>query len=658
MEIVKTVCARDCPDTCFIDVHIQDGRILRTRGSRENPVTQGFICPRGLGDKDRVYSPQRVLLPHLRPQDPAGAALEPTTWDAALDRTARELQRVLAQYGPESVLLYDYPGNEGFLAWQYPRRLWMALGAATTDYALCSNSGHAGIGLHYGLTHGLHTDELPGCKLLIYWGNNAKVSSRHHWTRVAKAQKRGQAKLVCVDPRQSETALASDLWIQLRPSSDVALCYGLARHLMLNNGVDREFISQWTAGYEAYAQEALSWSEKRLEELTGVSRQRIAELGDLLLESGRETAFLIGLGLQKSSQGAEAARAVSLLPALLGIHRGFRFSDSRCWSFDWAYLNGSGLAARTGPVVNQVSLGPKLAQGKYKFVFVLGSNPAVTLPDLQAVRAGLGSGDVFVAVQETHWTQTAHLADAVLPAPTYLEKRDLVFSDHHPYCRLSEKAIEPLGQSRHEIWVMTELARRLGRDEPWLYQDPWRELAHASRDSFVSGGLPELLAGKVLKLKAKPRREYQTPSGKIEFSSQSAAPLGACPLPRQEPLPGEDGWFVLLNSASAKYTHSQFTDVYGPIPALVWINPLDAAELGIGQGEEVCLRNESARVVLRAELTGKIGRGSLWAPRPCQGLNGEPLNALAPGQAQKIGGGPVFNSIRVKLQPVPGSSSI
>jgi anaerobic selenocysteine-containing dehydrogenase len=359
---------------------------------------------------------------------------------------------------------------------------------------------------------------------------------------------------------------------------------------------------------------------------------------------------MIGLGLNKSSQGAEAARAVSLLPALLGQHRGFHYSDSKGRFIDWDYINGSKMSEKKSKVVEQVSVGSRLSSGEFKFVFIKGSNPALTLPNQNAVRAGLSREDVFVVVHETHWTETAKLADVVLPAATYLEKSDLNFSDHHPYIRLSAKAIEPLGECKHEIWVMQQLAERLGCSESWLFEDPWQALEKAMTEAFENERFGDLFKGAVLKLRQRPIDEYQTPSGKIELYSSKALEMGADPLPEQLPLNDNGCWFTLLNSSLPNWTHSQFRDVYGPIPEIVWINPIDAGSLGVKNGDDVTLFNELGAVTVEAIITDKVSGGVLWSPRPLTGKNGVPLNSLALDSPQILGAGPRFNSIRVRIK--------
>ena len=632
-----------------MNVTVDRGKIVRTRGCPLNPVTRGFLCPRGNGDPRRVASQNRVLHPHVKSAPDAPQPFSRVSWDAALSAVTDRVKATIDAHGRESLLLYDYPGNTGFLAWHFPKRLWAALGATTTDYALCSSSGHAGIGLHYGLSYGLELEEMAASKVILFWGNNARVSSSHIWAMASRARKNRGAVIVCVDPRKSPTAEAADIWIQPRPGSDVALCYGIAGRLIDKGGVDLEFIGRCTRGYPAYAGAAMGWTPQRVEQVTGVSGQVVDQIAELLMDH-RPAAFMIGLGLQKSMQGAEAARAVALLPALLGRHRGFQYSNSSGHVIDWPAIDGSRMAGVAAGVVSQVDLGRRLAAGEFKFVYVFGSNPAITLPDQRAVRRGLAREDVFVAVHDTHWSETAVRADVVLPAPTFLEKRDVGMSDHHPYSRLSEQAIEPLGDCRHEVQVMRQLAGRLGLSDPWLYEDPWTALEKALEKTYRQGDLTDILAGEILEVKLRPNRSYQTRSGKIEFAATSP-PDGTTPLPEQHPLPTAGSGFVLLNSAIANYTHSQFTDVYGPIPQEVWIHPQDADRLSIGNHDHVDVFNRLATVTLRAKVTARIPEGALWAPRPLTGLNGVPLNALVPGTPQPIGGGPIFNSVNVKIRP-------
>jgi anaerobic selenocysteine-containing dehydrogenase len=631
-------------------VIVEEGRIISTRGSTENPVTQGFLCPRGMGDPKRVYSKDRVLYPYVKKDGKTHGNFKQVTWSEVTQQVAKKLQEVIGQYGNESVLVLNYSGNQGLLALQYPERLWNFLGATKHDHALCSMSGHEGICLHYGLSYGLQPEDLLNMKAITFWGYDARVGSSHQWTLSLEARKDNGTKIITVDPRKSSTAEDSDVWLNSRPGSDVALAYGIARYLIEKNCVNKNFIDKWTVGYDRFKEEALNWTPERVQRVTGIEWERIEEVGDIYTEN-RPGAFMIGLGLNKSLHGAESVRAVSLLPTLLGYHRGFHYSNSRGMFVDSTYLNGSKFTPKKPRVVSQVALGPMLEEGEFKFVFVYGMNPAVTLPNQNAVRAGLSRSNVFVVVHETHWTETAKLADVVLPAPTYLEKKGVVFSDHHPYCRLSDKAIEPLGESKDGVSLMHELARQLGLTEDWLYEDPWEAVRKSLMSAFENGTADDLFSGKVMKLKLKPMNEYQTTSGKVELYSSRAVEMDLNPLPEQLPIEQSEGrWFILLNSSLPNYTHSQFTDVYGPIPQIVWINPKDSKSLEIEEGEEVEVYNDLGKITLRATVTDKVSLGVLWAPRPVTGIDGNPMNSLASSTPQTIGKGPMFNTTKVKLR--------
>jgi len=639
------MCARDCPDACFLDVEVKDGVVVSVRASRENPVTAGITCPRALGDPQRLYSMDRVLNPYIR-KTREGQRFELATWDAALGLVAERLRETIDAYDPGSVLLLDYYGNTGLLSSGFSRRLWTALGATRTDEAVCSASGHAALMFHYGLSYGTEPEALLGRKIIVFWGFNAKHSSPHTWAMALRAKRENDAAIVVVDPRRSESTTMADLWLYPRPGTDVALCYGLARHLITNGHVDTGFIEEHCAGYETYVEEALRWTPERVEAVTGVSWEGVETLGDALVKYG-DPVFMIGIGLNKSLSGAESVRAVSLIPALLGEHRGFYYTNSRgrCLAGD---MEGKTLTASAPRMVSQISIGERLAAGEFRFVYVQSMNPVLTLPDSSNIKKGLQRDDVFLVVHDTHVTETCRLADVVLPAPTYLEKDDVVLSDSHPYVRKACKAVEPWGESRDEVWVMSELAHRIGVEDRWVHDDPWDAAGHALANAFIDGGFEDLMSGSPLRLRMRPIDEYQTPSSRIEFYS-SAAEEGVSPLPRQVELTLGSDEFILMSSSLPNYTHTQFRDVYGEIPAQVWINLADAERIGVQEGVEVTLFNGLGRLRLTAVATDRVPRGVLWAPREMIDGAGEPQNSLTPGEAQVIGGGPVFNSTRVRI---------
>ena len=642
MRKVTTVCTRDCYDTCSLVVTLAgSGKPVAVKGHPDHLMTRGFTCPRGAKDHERLFK-NRVEAPLLR----VGNSLEKINWDQALEVVAQKLTDVLENHGPEAVLYLAYAGNIGLLTEVYPQRLWNGIGATQTDWAICSKSGHKGLALHYGDSYGITATELPDKDLLVFWGFNAVASSPHMWALAREARRSNSAQIIAVDPRRSRTAKAADLWIQPRPGTDIALVYGLVNYLIRQRHIDQEFIAEWTRGFERLEEKASQWTPERVKQVTGVAWKDVERLGEAYANR-KHSATMIGIGLQKCDQGADQVRAVSLIPALLGQHRGFYYANS--YPIDKSLISGKALTDKVPGEVSQVACGELVSEGRFKFLYISGMNPCLTIPNQRAFREGLSRPDVFVVVHETHWTETARRADIILPAPTYLEKDDLVIPWSHNYVRLSARVVPPVTDSRSEAWLVQRFARKLGLVHDWLYEDPWVSVERALDGALVGGDFKAMMSGEMLRLKLKKSQGYSTPSGKIEFYSSSAKEMGLEGLPTQTPLDVGDGQFILLASAVPRHTSTQFREVYGPIPAEVTVNPCDADRLGIEDGAAVILANDRGQLQVRAVISDAVPVGVLWSPRQIEGLEGVPQNCLTSSEPQVIGGGPRFNSTAVAL---------
>jgi anaerobic selenocysteine-containing dehydrogenase len=625
-----------------------DEKPIRVLGDQSSPITQGFLCPRGVADITRVYSRERILYPHKRVGEKPEAQFQRISWSEAINIFSAKLTEALNEFGPEALLHLYYNGNMGLLTTSMPQRLFYAIGFSQTDEAICSKSGHEAFSLHYGSSYGTDPDDLQSMNLTVYWGFNAAVSAPHLYSLSSKTRTKGGS-IVVIDPRKSETAKAADLWIQPRPGSDVTLAYGVMKYLVERNLVDLDFIRENTSGFDELKDEISGWTTETIEKNTGIKWSAIEKLAKQYADN-KPSATMIGIGMQKSLFGAESVRAISLIPALIGFHRGFFYTNSKGWDIDNRYLTGEALTTKKIKVVSQVKLGEQLRQGEFKFLYVYNMNPAETLPNEQAVADGLSRRDLFVVVNDTHWTHTARkYADLVLPATTFLEKDDVVPSYSHGYVRKSNKVVKPLGESKDEMWLMSQLADRLNLAEDWLHEDPWTAIEKSMKNAFQNGSFSDLKQGKTLKLKMKPQTDYQTPSGRIEFYATRAKELGVTPLPKQHALPEIRG-FVLLSSAIPKYTHTQFQDVYGPLPSIVLINPGDAETQSVREDDALELVNDNGSIKLVAKISDSIPKGVLWSPKECRDLNGKPQNTIVPDATQQIGGGSTYNTTIVRVR--------
>jgi anaerobic selenocysteine-containing dehydrogenase len=642
---IKTVCARDCYDACSLVFHVDEHQnITSVHGDAEHPLTRGMVCPRSARDRDRLLS-NRIDSPFIKEAN----GFKKISWDRGLELISRKLAHTIAKQGPHGILFLNYAGNTGLLANAFPARLWNALGAAQTDGALCSKSGHTGISTHYGDSYGANPLEIPSMKLLVFWGFNAAVSAPHIWHLALTAQKKGRATIVVVDPIQTDTAKKADLWIRTKPETDVALVYGLLNRLITSGKADAPFIEKWTTGFDRLKAEAAKWPPETIQQITGVSPDTLQLLTNLYA-GNKPSMTLIGYGLQHCENGADQARAVAMIPSVLGIHRGFFYGNGSAFLLDRSRIKGESLTDKKPKIIQQVAVADHIKQGDFSVVYVSCMNPAMTLPNQNAFREGLARDDLFLIVHETHWTETAKLADIVLPAPTFLEKEDIVLPDSHNCVQFSRQVVSPVTDSRHEIQVMTGIARRLGLQEPWLYEDALTAIASAMQDAFENGDLQDLMSGRRLRLACKPRDRYPTPSGKMEFYAHAARARGQSPMPTQKEWVAETEQFTFMASSVSNHTHTQFQEVYGSIPAVVHINPKDAAKSGIDDGENILLRNHLGSLRLRAVISEALPEGVVWSPKEAADLDGIAQNSLMSSQPQAMGNGPRFNTTRVSLE--------
>ena len=652
MKKVRTVCARDCYDTCSLVFHVDEYQeITSVHGDTHHPLTRGMVCPRSARDRDRLLS-NRIDSPYIK----EAGSFKKVSWNRSLDLISGKLAHTIAKQGPHGILFLNYAGNTGLLANAFPARLWNALGAAQTDMALCSQSGHAGISMHYGDSYGANPLEIPSMKLLVFWGFNAAVSAPHIWHLALTAQKKGRAMIVVVDPIRTDTAKRADLWVRTKPETDVALVYGLLDRLVTSGNADVSFIEKWTTGFDRLKAEAQKWPPETIHQITGVSPDTLQLLASLYA-GNKPSMTLIGYGLQHCENGADQARAVAMIPSVLGIHRGFYYGNGSAYLLDRARIKGKSLTDKKSKIIKQVAVADHIQRGDFSVVYVSCMNPAMTLPNQNLFQEGLARDDLFLIVHETHWTETAKLADMVLPAPTFLEKEDIVIPDSHNCVQYSHQVVPPVTDSRHEIQVMAGIARRLGLEEPWLYEDALMAVMSAMPNAFENGGMQDLVSGKRLRLACKPRNHYPTPSGKIEFYAATALAGGHPPMPMQKEWVTKTEQFIFMASSVSKYTHTQFQEVYENIPAVVHINPKDAARLGIDHGEDILLRNHLGSLRLRAVISEALPQGIVWSPKEAADLDGIAQNSLMSSRPQAMGNGPRFNTTRVTLEKL-GKASV
>ena len=674
MEIRYSVCPHDCPDTCAWKVELEAGKVVRVSGDEAHPVTQGIICAKARYYPERIYGPRRVLYPMRRTGPKGSGEFERINWDEALSEIQVRWQKLIETYGPEAILPYSYAGTEGVINKAgMDRRFFHRLGATQLERTICSAAGSLGYKLAYGELRGFDPLDSVEAKLIIFWGINALETNLHQALLADKARKKG-AKIIVIDVHRNKTACWADDFYLILPGSDGALALGIAHILLREQWIDRDWLERNAVGFEEFVAETKNYPPEKVARLTGLTIEQIKALARLYALS-KPSFIRIGNGLQHHDNGGMNTWAIALLPALTGVWRevggGALKFNSAYFPLNRDALERPDLLQGSPRRVNMIQLGKTLTEltPPIRSLYVYNSNPAAVAPEQQLVLQGLQREDLFTVVHEQVWTDTARWADLVLPATSSLEHADLYVSYWHTILQWAEPVIPPLGESRSNIRVFGELAKRMGFSDP-CFQDTTEDMARQALAApyWQAQGitLERLQEERFIPLQVAKRPfavgKFATPSGKIEFKSERAIQLGLTALPSHRRL--QEGPetsslelpFTLISPPNHFFLNSTFAD----IPALttkagvptVEIHPEDAARLGIAQGERVRVTNSRGQVYLRAVVDNSVLPGVLVAPGVWwlesydEGLG---INALTSARIGDIGQGAVFFSNLAKV---------
>ena len=674
---VRGACPHDCPDTCSLLTTVENGVATRVQGNPEHPQTGGVLCNKVSRYPERTYHPERLSQP-LKRVGPKGAGqFETVSWEAALSDIATRL-KAIATRNPEAIVPYSYAGTMGLVQSEsMAARFFNRLGASLLDRTICAAAGAEGLTQTLGGKVGMRVEFFAESKLILIWGSNSIGSNLHFW-RYAQQAKRDGAKLICIDPRRSETAEKCHEHIALLPGTDAALALALMHELITHDWLDHDYITRHTVGWQALRERALQWSPERAAAVCGVPVAQIRSLArdyGQCLVSRQPAAIRLNYGMQRVRGGGNAVRAVACLPALIGAWRhragGVLLSSSGEFPINKAALQRPDLlAGRLPRTINMISIGNDLLRPgsdafgpKIEALIVYNSNPVAVAPESGKVVQGFAREDLFTVVLEHFLTDTADYADYVLPATTQLEHWDVHSAYGHTDVLLNRPAVAPLGQARPNTQIFRELAARMGFDEPCFAQDD-ESLCRTAFEGKVD--FNELLdrGFATLKVPDAPFAEggFPTPSGKCEFFSARLDAKGLDGLPDHLPnyeAAGSSAAFPLamISPPARNFLKSSFVnvkslrDIEGE-PRLE-IHADDAAVRGITSGSIVKVFNQRGEYRVKAQVSSRArpgvvnGMGIWWRKL---GLDGTNVNQLTSQNLTDLGRGPVFFDCLVEVQ--------
>jgi anaerobic selenocysteine-containing dehydrogenase len=677
-RVVKAACPHDCPDTCAIDVTVENGVAVKIEGG-DMPFTAGTLCTKVAKYLDRTYSPDRVTHPMRRvgAKGPGKGTWERISWDEALATIVERFKAVCAE-DPQGVLPCDYAGTMGQVQWHsVGKRLFNRMGASQLDRTFCSSAGKAGFKISLGAVMGMDPERFEDARLIIIWGSNPIVSNLHLWTRIQEAKRRG-AKLIAIDPYRSLTADKCHEHLAPLPGTDGALALGMM-HVIIGEGLhDRDYVAKYTLGFEQLAERVKAFTPEKVAAITGLPAEKITALAREYAAT-KAAAIRLNYGMQRHSGGGMAARNIACLPALTGAWReaagGVVIGTAGFYSINEAAVQRPDLmpTAPAPRTINISAIGNALleADPPVRALYVYNTNPVAVAPDSQKVIAGFSRTDLFTVVHDVFITDTADYADIFLPATTQLEHYDVHTAYGHLYVMANNPAIAPVGEALPNSEVFRRIAAGMGYVEP-CFRDSDEDICRQALDSKH----PRMHGIEWDSLKAKgwkrlnvpdiyaPFAEgnFPTPSGKCEFFSDRLKARGqdGLPdyLPNYEPANPQAVYPLAMISPPARnFLNSSFVNVKSlrdmEGEPLLEIHPDDAAARGLQDGTMVRVFNArgsydcKAQISTRAQPGMVVGLGVWWRKLGVKGTN---VNELTSQNLTDMGRAPVFYDCAVQVE--------
>jgi anaerobic selenocysteine-containing dehydrogenase len=670
--VVRGLCPHDCPDTCALLTTVENGRAVKVQGNPDHKHTQGVLCTKVSRYTERTYSPERLMFPLKRSGPKGSGQFVRVTWEEAIADIAAKLKGVAADQA-EAILPYSYAGTMGWVQGEaMASRFFHKLGASLLDRTICASAGGEGLVYTLGGKFGMQTEFFSESNLIVIWGSNSISSNVHFWRRAQEAKRQG-AKLICIDPRHSETAEKCHVHLPIKPGTDAALALAIMRELVVNNWLDADYIEQYTLGWDALRERAMTWTLERAAEVCGIEAEQIRALAKDWGTTPK-AAIRLNYGMQRVKGGANAVRAIACLPALTGAWRdragGLLLSSSSNFKVNKQDLHRPDLlGARRPRMLNMSTIGNDLNNPgnatwgpQVKALLVYNSNPLAVAPQSSMVAKGFAREDLFTVVMEHFQTDTADYADYVLPATTQLEHWDVQGSYGHTDVLLNRPAIEPVGEAKSNSEIFRLLAKAMGFNEPCFSENDL-SLCRTAVGSEID--FEALLAHGFVALNVPDapfaQGAFPTPSGRCEFVSERLAAQGLDPLPNhipnyEVPAAGDRYSLAMISPPARNFLNSTFVNVESlraiEKEPLVEISLIDAAARGISTGDTVKVFNDRGEYHCKADVsararTGVVNGLGIWWRK--MGLNGTNVNEVTSQLLTDLGRAPVFYDCQVEV---------
>ncbi|MGN7940916.1 molybdopterin-dependent oxidoreductase [Virgibacillus sp. 6R] len=665
-QVFKSSCPLNCWDSCGFDVTVENQKVIKVDGDKEHPITKGKICGRGRMLETKTNSPERLTVPLKK----VNGVFQEISWEQALNEIAEKMDNIRNEFGPTAVLhSHDY-SNNGLLK-NLDKRFFRHFGGVTQLVgSICWGSGIEAQTWDFGNSYSHSPEDIKNSKHVVIWGRNVARTNMHLFQALQEVMKSG-AKIIVIDPIYNATAKIAHKYISIKPGMDGLLAIGIMKYLISENMQDLSFIENHTVGFADLIDLLNQFSFDEIVTNTEISYEDLKQLAEVYYDG--PTSTYIGLGMQRYANGGNTIRLIDALVAVSGnigipggganfgnLQVGQKFAHSELASLE------QNAVIREFTMMEQGEKIIKAKNPEIKMIFVTCGNPLTQVPNTNKVRQAFSSVNTLVVVDH-FLTDTAKVADYVLPTTTVFEEEDIYYASmYHHYVNYGAKLVEPPGEAKSDLWIWTQLAERLGFGEVFDY----------SIDEFLEMGLSLLKEhGITLERLKKEKRlplpvydvpwnsgDFLTPSGKFEFTSSYAEEKGMNGKP-QYILPKESKLsnpalaskypYQLLSIHPLRSNHSQHYHLIEGLQSVkIELSEDIASEKRIDEGDEVMIFNDRGKLTGTAKIMKKAHPKTINVDEGQWQQFGGSVNQLTPDENSDNGLGSVLYDCLVNIVKV------
>lgn len=661
-QVIKTDCIL-CVHGCGIMAYVEDGKLVRVEGMPEHPLNRGGLCPRGKALVDYIYSPDRLKHPLKKVNED----WKRISWDNALNVIAEKLRQIKNDYGAHALAIFcGSVGVENNELAAFARRFRGAYG--TPNFLSVESNCFRSRILAHQLTFGTFLlEEAEKTKCIVLWGHDPDNSRPPLATKIREALNRG-IQLIVINPKRISIA-DRGIHIPIRPGTDCALALGMLNVIISEELYDKKFVDKHTYGFTQLKEHVNQYPTEQVEKITWVPTDAIRSIARIFATSKPATIVQGICALDQQINGLQTNRALAILQAVTG-----NIDVPGSWvRIPFPQLGSLHIKVEEDPIgadehplfyqlwgrqspYGQAMYFPDavLKEEPYqiKALIVTGGNPALTLPESNRIRQAFEKLD-FIVVIDLFMTETAKIADIVLPACSFMERSGIGYvyavSSGLPYILLRKKVIEPLGECWPDWKFWCELGRRMGYEElfPWQSEkeiiEYWLEPSGLTLKQ-LSEEHPEGMFFAKKKYDMAEKGGFRTPSGKIELYSETLAEHGYDPLPvyiepSQSPVSNPElakKYPLILTTGTRilEYTHSQMRNIprlrQQAAEPIAEVHSDTAATYSISDGDTVVLETRKGRITIKVRTTEDMVPGVISIPHGWAEANANLLTELEP----------------------------